>query len=84
MAGQSGVAVITGGSSGIGEATARRLARDGYRIAILDVNMAAAEAVAKSIGESARAYTCDVAPMPTLSMPPPPRSTRTWGRRRCS
>ena len=35
------IAVITGGASGIGEATARRLAADGYRIAILDVNAAA-------------------------------------------
>jgi NAD(P)-dependent dehydrogenase (short-subunit alcohol dehydrogenase family) len=54
-----GIAVITGGASGIGEATARRLAADGYRIAILDVN-AAGEAVAKSIGD-ARFFQCDVA-----------------------
>jgi NAD(P)-dependent dehydrogenase (short-subunit alcohol dehydrogenase family) len=52
------VAVITGGASGIGEATARRLARDGYAIAILDVNRAAGEAVAKSM--SGRFYACDV------------------------
>jgi NAD(P)-dependent dehydrogenase (short-subunit alcohol dehydrogenase family) len=56
-----GVAVITGAASGIGEATARRLAGDGYDIAIVDMNAAAGEAVAKSIGGKARFYACDVA-----------------------
>jgi NAD(P)-dependent dehydrogenase (short-subunit alcohol dehydrogenase family) len=56
-----GVAVVTGGASGIGEATARRLAADGYRIAIVDVNATGGEAVAKSIGETARFHACDVA-----------------------
>ncbi|MEM8646501.1 MAG: SDR family oxidoreductase, partial [Pseudomonadota bacterium] len=45
-----GVALVTGGASGIGEACARRFAKDGYRIAILDVNAAAAEAVAGDLG----------------------------------
>ena len=40
------VAVVTGGASGIGEASARRLALDGYAVAILDVNADGADRVA--------------------------------------
>ena len=60
----NGVAVITGGASGIGEATARRFASGGYDIAILDMNAALGEAVAKSLaaeGRKAQFYKCDVA-----------------------
>ena len=43
-------AVVTGGASGLGEATARALAAHGVRVAIFDMNEAKGEAVAKEIG----------------------------------
>lgn len=43
-------AVVTGGASGLGEATARRLASRGARVALLDLNGEAGSAVAADIG----------------------------------
>ena len=51
-------AIVTGGGSGLGAETARHLAAAGAKVAVLDVNMAAAEAVAQEIG--GRAVRCDV------------------------
>jgi len=42
--------VITGGASGLGAATARALAAKGVKVAILDLNATAGEAVANEIG----------------------------------
>ncbi|MGE0742573.1 MAG: SDR family NAD(P)-dependent oxidoreductase [Hyphomonadaceae bacterium] len=43
-------AVVTGGASGLGEATARALAKEGVKVAIFDLNEEKGEAVAKDIG----------------------------------
>ncbi len=43
-------AVITGGASGLGEATARALAAQGVKVAIFDMNETKGEAVAKELG----------------------------------
>lgn len=50
-----GVAAITGGASGIGEACAREFAKQGYEVAVLDRNVEGAERVAKEIGGTAKA-----------------------------
>ena len=52
-------AIVTGGGSGLGRATAEALAAKGARVAIADLNMAAAQEVAAAVGGVA--VLCDVA-----------------------
>ncbi|WP_249019816.1 SDR family oxidoreductase [Conexibacter sp. S30A1] len=54
------VAVITGASSGIGEATARALTDDGYRVALLARRLGRIETLADELGSSAVAIEADV------------------------
>lgn len=51
-------ALVTGGASGLGEATARELARLGAKVTVLDVNTAAGAKVAADIGGLFQA--CDI------------------------
>ena len=55
---QGQAAIVTGGASGLGEATARELARLGAKVAVLDVNLANAERVAADI--HGVACQCDI------------------------
>ena len=59
------LAVVTGGASGIGRATARRMADEGATVAVIDINGDAAHEVAGEIGGSA--FTADVTDPDALS-----------------
>jgi NAD(P)-dependent dehydrogenase (short-subunit alcohol dehydrogenase family) len=57
------VAVVTGGAGGIGEATARALAREGASVAVIDIDGAGATTVAEAIqasGGAAIGVTADL------------------------
>lgn len=53
-------AVVTGAAQGIGRAIAARLAEDGAKVTIADMNKDGAEAAAAAIGQGARGVACDV------------------------
>jgi 2-hydroxycyclohexanecarboxyl-CoA dehydrogenase len=64
MRGLSGrVVIITGGGGGIGSATARRFAAEGAKVAVFDIDAAAAARTAAEIvadGGAGRAFACDI------------------------
>ncbi|MBM7787097.1 SDR family NAD(P)-dependent oxidoreductase [Tenggerimyces flavus] len=53
-------ALVTGAAHGIGRAIAERLAGEGARVALADLDLAAAEALASELGGGAQAVRCDV------------------------
>jgi NAD(P)-dependent dehydrogenase (short-subunit alcohol dehydrogenase family) len=53
--------IVTGAGSGIGLAIAERLVADGARVVVSDLNREAADAVARRLGDAARACAVDVA-----------------------
>ncbi|MDP1647501.1 MAG: SDR family NAD(P)-dependent oxidoreductase [Rubrivivax sp.] len=58
-------AIVTGGGSGLGEAVARELARQGAQVAVLDINTANAQRVAAEIG--GLACTADITDTASLT-----------------
>lgn len=64
---QDKTVIVTGGGGGIGGATSRRFASEGARVAVFDMNLEAAEAVAAQIradGGRAEAFRCDITERP--------------------
>lgn len=53
------VALVAGAAGGMGRATVARLARDGFKVAAMDINEAGLKEVVGRVGSGSRAYPCD-------------------------
>jgi len=60
------VAIVTGGASGIGEATARRLVAEGATVVVADIHAERAVALAAALGPSASAQAFDAADVASI------------------
>ncbi len=60
-------AVVTGAGSGIGKATATRLARQGAEVVCADIDTSSAKATAQECGGAASAHKCDVSDATAVS-----------------
>ncbi len=79
MNANSKTALVTGAARGIGLAIASRLAADGARVAVLDIDAKAADAAAKKVGGGAIALAADVTKAPEVDAAVA-RVVETWGR----
>lgn len=52
--------IVTGAGSGIGRATARRLAEEGCRVGLFDLNLDAVRELEREIGDASRAWQVDI------------------------
>jgi NAD(P)-dependent dehydrogenase (short-subunit alcohol dehydrogenase family) len=73
------VAMVTGAADGIGWATAQALARDGYRVALLDLKADAVQARAAELGAAHLGLACDVTSESAVAQAVAAVETR-WGR----
>lgn len=71
--------VITGGSSGIGAATARRFVAEGAQVLVLDINMETADVLADELGAALTTFHCDVKTEASVKAAAA-AAYRQWGR----
>lgn len=76
------VAVVTGGASGLGEATVRLFVEEGARVVIADVQDAAGQALAEELGENALYQRTDVSREEDIAAAVD-RAVEAWGRLDC-